>query len=208
MLVWSLRKPAGRILSVAARSVAIGCRVLVLDEPTNHLDLEAIEALVEALKAYDGTLIFVAHDRWFVSQLASRILEITDEELNDYSGTYDEYLANCGDDHLDVDSATLRAKREKNRSSRSGATRAGNGDEKRRVKRRKDLELRLVVITAAVEKAESRVETIDAAFCREGFFEETADSKVRTMQQERVDVQTEIEKLMEEWESIEGQLAE
>ena len=51
--------------------------VLVLDEPTNHLDLEAIEALVEGLEAYDGTLIFVSHDRWFVSQLANRILEIT-----------------------------------------------------------------------------------------------------------------------------------
>ena len=65
--------------------------------------------LVEALKAYDGTLIFVAHDRWFVSQLATRILEITEDALNDYSGTYDEYLADCGDDHLDVDAATLRA---------------------------------------------------------------------------------------------------
>ena len=182
--------------------------VLVLDEPTNHLDLEAIEALVEALKAYDGTLIFVAHDRWFVSQLASRILEITEERLNDYPGTYDEYLANCGDDHLDVDTATLRSKHDKKKTTRRRGGRAGDADDKRRAKRRKDLELRLEVITAAVEKAEGRVETIDAAFCREGFFEETADGKVRTMQQERVDLQTEIEKLMEEWESIENELAE
>src|SRR6185436_17481429 len=49
--------------------------VLILDEPTNHLDLEAIEALVEGLLEYDGTLIFVSHDRWFVSKLANRILE-------------------------------------------------------------------------------------------------------------------------------------
>jgi len=182
--------------------------VLVLDEPTNHLDLEAIEALVEALKTFDGTLIFVAHDRWFVSQLASRILEITHEKLNDYPGTYDEYLANCGDDHLDSDAATLRAKRGKKKTARERDTRTGDADDKRRAKRRKDLELRLEVITAAVEKAEARIETIDAAFCREGFFEETTDGKVRTMQQERVDLQTEIGKLMEEWESIEGELAE
>ena len=182
--------------------------VLVLDEPTNHLDLEAIEALVKALKAFDGTLIFVAHDRWFVSQLASRILEITDEKLNDYPGTYDEYLANCGDDHLDVDTATLRAKRGKKKTARERDTRTGDADDKRRAKRRKDLELRLEVITAAVEKAETRVEAIDAAFCREGFFEETTDSKVRAMQQERVDLQTEIGKLMAEWENIEGELAE
>ncbi|TFG66807.1 MAG: ABC-F family ATP-binding cassette domain-containing protein, partial [Gemmatimonadales bacterium] len=48
--------------------------VLVLDEPTNHLDMESIEALVESLRAFDGTLIFVSHDRWFVSQLATRVI--------------------------------------------------------------------------------------------------------------------------------------
>ena len=66
--------------------------VLVLDEPTNHLDLEAIEALVAGLEAYDGTLIFVSHDRWFVSQLATRVFEITERGINDFPGTYDEYL--------------------------------------------------------------------------------------------------------------------
>ena len=182
--------------------------VLVLDEPTNHLDLEAIEALVEALQAYDGTLIFVAHDRWFVSQLASRILEITHDRLNDYPGTYDDYLANCGDDHLDVDAATLRAKREKKTGTGARRTRSTGAEEKRRAKRQKDLELRLEVITAAVEKAEARVEAIDAAFCRAGFFDDTDPAKIRAMQQERANLETEVAKLMEEWQGLEDQLAE
>jgi ATPase subunit of ABC transporter with duplicated ATPase domains len=182
--------------------------VLVLDEPTNHLDLEAIEALVKALKAYDGTLIFVAHDRWFVSQLATRILEITPDRLNDYAGTYEEYLADCGDDHLDVDAATLRAKRVKKKSSGGRGGTTADADEKRRAKKRKDLALRLEVITVAVEKTETRVEAIDTAFCREGFFEENDAAKVRALQQERDDLQKGIEKLMEEWQSIEDQLAE
>jgi len=67
--------------------------VLVMDEPTNHLDLEAIDALNVALKAYDGTLIFVSHDREFVSSLATRVIEIKDQEVVDFQGTYDEYLA-------------------------------------------------------------------------------------------------------------------
>ncbi len=182
--------------------------VLILDEPTNHLDLEAIEALVKALKKYDGTLIFVAHDRWFVSQLASRILEITSERINDYPGTYEEYLANCGDDHLDADAATLRAKRQRKKGAATQDIKTTDANSKRAAKRKKDLTLRLEVVTAAVEKAEARVEAIDAAFCREGFFEQTAESKVRVMQQERTDLQTEIEKLMEEWQGIEDQLAE
>ena len=87
--------------------------VLVLDEPTNHLDLESIESLVEALRGYDGTLILVSHDRWFVSRLATRIVEISEEGIRDFKGSYEEYVHYCGDDHLDVDTVVLRARKEK-----------------------------------------------------------------------------------------------
>ncbi len=76
--------------------------VLVLDEPTNHLDLESIEALVEALQAYTGTLVFVSHDRWFINQLATRIIDIEADGITDYHGTYDEYVARSGTDRLDA----------------------------------------------------------------------------------------------------------
>jgi ATPase subunit of ABC transporter with duplicated ATPase domains len=66
--------------------------VMLMDEPTNHLDMESIEALNLALEHYEGTLIFVSHDREFVSSLATRIVEIKDQQLNDFHGTYDEYL--------------------------------------------------------------------------------------------------------------------
>ncbi len=68
--------------------------VLILDEPTNHMDMEAIEALNLALDHYEGTIIFVSHDREFVSSLATQIIEIKDKQLVNFSGTYDEYLAN------------------------------------------------------------------------------------------------------------------
>lgn len=67
--------------------------VMVLDEPTNHMDMEAIEALNLALVHYEGTIIFVSHDREFVSSLATQIIEIKDRKLVNFSGTYDEYLA-------------------------------------------------------------------------------------------------------------------
>ncbi|MBT7330970.1 MAG: ABC-F family ATPase, partial [Oceanospirillaceae bacterium] len=59
----------------------------------NHLDMEAIESLNKALKTYDGTLIFVSHDREFVSSLATRVVEIKDQQVFDFQGTYGEYLA-------------------------------------------------------------------------------------------------------------------
>lgn len=67
--------------------------VLLMDEPTNHLDMESIEALNLALELYEGTLIFVSHDREFVSSLANRIIEIKDKKFTDFPGSYDEYLA-------------------------------------------------------------------------------------------------------------------
>ncbi|MFW6206591.1 MAG: hypothetical protein ACOC5J_01520, partial [Gemmatimonadota bacterium] len=85
--------------------------VLVLDEPTNHLDLESIESLLEGLREFDGTLILVSHDRWFVSELATRIVEIRPDGVLDYPGTYEEYVHHCGDDHLDVDEVVLKAKK-------------------------------------------------------------------------------------------------
>ncbi|MCY0964158.1 ABC-F family ATPase [Parathalassolituus penaei] len=70
--------------------------VLIMDEPTNHMDMESIESLNLALEMYEGTLIFVSHDREFVSSLATRIIEIRDNEIVDFHGTYDEYLHSQG----------------------------------------------------------------------------------------------------------------
>jgi ATPase subunit of ABC transporter with duplicated ATPase domains len=87
--------------------------VMVLDEPTNHLDLETIEALTQALLVREGTLLFVSHDRHFVSQLATRVIELKADGLHDFNGTYDEYLERQGDDHLDAETVVLRAKKAK-----------------------------------------------------------------------------------------------
>ncbi|WP_040571517.1 ABC-F family ATPase [Shewanella benthica] len=67
--------------------------VLIMDEPTNHMDMEAIEALNNALKVFEGTLIFVSHDREFVSSLATHIIDVKDKKLVNFHGTFDEYLA-------------------------------------------------------------------------------------------------------------------
>ncbi|MCW7763501.1 ABC-F family ATPase [Photorhabdus luminescens] len=70
--------------------------ILIMDEPTNHLDMESIESLNLALELYKGTLIFVSHDREFVSSLASRVMEIKSDKVIDFKGTYDEYLRSQG----------------------------------------------------------------------------------------------------------------
>ncbi len=108
---------------VFGRLMAEQPNVLVLDEPTNHLDLEAIQALVAALQAFEGTVVFVSHDRWFVSELGTRILEVTPEGPRDFPGTYAEYLARL----------RRRSPRRRGRGAarEEGAARRGHGRRRR-----------------------------------------------------------------------------
>ena len=92
----------------------------MVDEPTNHLDFEGIEALADGLGRYDGTVVFVSHNRWFVDELATRILEIRPDGLQDYRGSYREYLAHCGDDHLDAEAVVAKARNKRKASVTDG----------------------------------------------------------------------------------------
>jgi ABC-type multidrug transport system ATPase subunit len=179
--------------------------VLVLDEPTNHLDLESIEALVDALQDYDGTLVFVSHDRWFVSRLATRIVEIRADGIRDYQGTWDEYLAHCGDDHLDG------AERSTVNGRRSTASREARTAERRRktatrellpVDRRPSTPNHLDRITSEIESAEQRMAEIDALLADSALYQESRSAEVRALVEERAALAGSVEHLMGEWESL------
>ena len=66
--------------------------IIVMDEPTNHMDMESIESLNMALEQFEGTLIFVSHDREFVSSLATRVIELRGDRFDDFGGGYEDYL--------------------------------------------------------------------------------------------------------------------
>ena len=190
--------------------------VLVLDEPTNHLDLESIEALVAGLQKYEGTLILVSHDRWFVNQLATRVVEISRSGIRDYHGTYEEYVHDCGDDHLDADSVVLKTKRTEKKARRDGGTerpaqesarasggngRGGKAHSNNATAQRRDE--RLAGITADIEAAESAIAAIDASFAAPGYFDNTPGDRIQAAQAERARLQEKVERLLEEWERLE-----
>ena len=81
---------------VLARMLYDPPNFLVLDEPTNHLDIATREMLVEALKDFEGTMLFVSHDRHFLAALSNRVLELTPEGVHAYGGGYLEYVARSG----------------------------------------------------------------------------------------------------------------
>ncbi len=84
----------GRMLF--GKMILLKANIMVMDEPTNHLDMESIEALNLALENYPGTLIFVSHDREFVSSLATRIIEMKPDGIVDFTGNYEDYLRSQG----------------------------------------------------------------------------------------------------------------
>jgi ATP-binding cassette, subfamily F, member 3 len=75
-----------------ARMLVAPSNFLLLDEPTNHLDMRAKDVLLEALRGYSGTVVFVSHDRYFIDNLATRIFEIEDGHVHVYPGNYEDYL--------------------------------------------------------------------------------------------------------------------
>jgi ATPase subunit of ABC transporter with duplicated ATPase domains len=85
---------------VIARLMLTKCNVLLLDEPTNHLDVESIDALLQALIAYPGTVIVTSHDRHFVSALGTRVLELSEKGPQLFNGTYEDFLAAQGTEYL------------------------------------------------------------------------------------------------------------
>ncbi|MCU0516897.1 MAG: ATP-binding cassette domain-containing protein [Oscillatoria sp. Prado101] len=102
--------------------------LLILDEPTNHLDIPAKEMLEEALKTYEGTVILVSHDRYFISQVANKIVEIREGELRVYQGDYHYYLSK------------IEEEKEKARLEKIAAEKAAKAAEKAAAKRAKEKE--------------------------------------------------------------------
>jgi ATPase subunit of ABC transporter with duplicated ATPase domains len=189
--------------------------VLLLDEPTNHLDMESIEALAEGLESYPGTLVFVSHDRWFVSRLATRIVEIKPQEILDYVGTYEEYVHFCGDDHLDIDTVVLKARREKRQAKREKARRAAEHDgggasgedaearaRRRRAKKRRD------ELVRAIERAEAEIGEINAVFADPATYEQSAPEEIRTLEEKLRGLETDVERMMADWQAAEDELAD
>jgi len=200
--------------------------VLVLDEPTNHLDLESIEALVKGLRSFEGTLLLVSHDRWFVSKLATRVVEVKPDGIVDYQGTYEEYVHFCGDDHLDADRVILKAKREKKKTKTSkaeGSSKGGRRGSQGRDKRGRDksaasknggkktnkgrLQAELDALMARMETADTRVSEIDELFCQLDYYEQTPPDEVRALEDERSSLQDETNDLTRQWERAEERLS-
>jgi ATPase subunit of ABC transporter with duplicated ATPase domains len=191
---------------IFCRIMAQKPNVLVLDEPTNHLDLESIQALVAALLEFEGTLLFVSHDRAFVAALATRILEVTPEGFSNFAGTYDEYLARSGDDHLDADAVVLREKQQKTSGAKETASTLSWEAQKRRKNRKKQLPVQRDQVLAEIETAEARKKELKEQWGDPSFYQRTTPAELSRLELEERELSLRIDRLTNEWEALEAEL--
>ena len=154
-------------------------------------------------------MVFVSHDRWFVSELATRILEVTPDGPRDFPGTYAEYLERCGDDHLDADAVVLKAKaanregapkpRVRSRQSLGGAEEAAQPAEGAARAPRQG---------ARRHRGGGGAQEGDRRALRgDGFFTQTSKEEILRLEQEKTDLAARVESLLKEWEALEAEIA-
>lgn len=174
-----------------------GANLLLLDEPTNHLDVHSREALEDALQAFDGTLLAVSHDRYFIRKLASRVIEMTGSSLEDYKGEYQYYLEHRRQAGTNDDDGSSQS------SSVSKQERLESKEEK--AKKRK-LEKQLSICESEISTVEARL----AEIATEMSVETTQCDHLllSSLHNEQLELESRLENLYGDWSSLSEQLEE
>ena len=171
--------------------------LLILDEPTNHLDMESKEALEDALSLFDGTILFVSHDRYFVNSVATRILELYNQRLIEYLGDYDYYVEKRDELHrtfaTEDDGPTEKTM--KTTSSKEAFSRS----KEEKAKRQKNERL-LQKTESEIEALENSLKEIDLEFQKP---ENMSNSLLLTeLSKKQEEMNDELSKLYQEWEKL------
>ena len=173
--------------------------LLLLDEPTNHLDMDSREVLEDALDDFDGTLLTVSHDRYFINRVANRVVEMRPDGVTEYLGNYDDYVEKK---RLEADGALAEAE--------GGKTRTQLDKEKRRERLKQEsartLKLKLKQAEQAIANAEERIAQLEARMADPETYK--SPDAAQKLAQEHRDAQEALDALYSDWEELSEAVSE
>jgi len=186
-----------------AKLVLSNANFLILDEPTNHLDIMSKEILEDALNGYEGTILYVSHDRYFINRTAHRILDLTEGQFVSYVGNYDYYL-----EKHDTVMAAIEANAPQNADADSAvAAKAAESEVKSDWKAQKEEQARLRKKENDLKKCEEKIAELEARISE--IDTEMSDptigtqvAKLQELSKEQTSCQEQLEKLYEQWEEL------
>lgn len=186
-----------------AKLVLSNANFLILDEPTNHLDIMSKEILEDALNGYEGTILYVSHDRYFINRTAHRILDLTEGQFVSYVGNYDYYL----EKHDTVMAAIEASTPQSADADNTAATKAAESEVKLDWKAQKEEQARLRKKENDLKKCEekiaeleTRISEIDTEMSDPSIGTQVA--KLQELTKEQAACQKQLEKLYEQWEEL------
>ena len=186
-----------------AKLVLSNANFLILDEPTNHLDIMSKEILEDALNGYEGTILYVSHDRYFINRTAHRILDLTEGQFVNYVGNYDYYL----EKHDTVMAATLTSAPQSADADNADAAKTVESEVKLDCKAQKEEQARLrkkendlKKCEEQIARLEARVSEIDTEMSDPAIGTQVA--KLQELSKEQAACQEQLEKLYEQWEEL------
>lgn len=186
-----------------AKLVLSNANFLILDEPTNHLDIMSKEILEDALNGYEGTILYVSHDRYFINRTAHRILDLTEGQFVSYVGNYDYYL----EKHDTVMAAIEASTPQSADADNTAATKAAESEVKLDWKAQKEEQARLRKKENDLKKCEEKIAELEARISE--IDTEMSDpaigtqvAKLQELTKEQTACQEQLEKLYEQWEEL------
>lgn len=186
-----------------AKLVLSNANFLILDEPTNHLDIMSKEILEDALNGYEGTILYVSHDRYFINRTAHRILDLTEGQFVSYVGNYDYYL----EKHDTVMAAIEASTPQSADADNTAAAKAAESEVKLDWKAQKEEQARLRKKENDLKKCEEKIAELEARISE--IDTEMSDpaigtqvAKLQELTKEQTACQEQLEKLYEQWEEL------
>lgn len=172
---------------------------LILDEPTNHLDIASKEILEEALNSYTGTVLYVSHDRYFINQTATRILDLTNQSVVNYIGDYDYYLEKK-EELTEKYAPTAQEATEEAKEETSSEGKLTWQQQKEEQARKRKQENELKKVEKRIEELETRDKEIDDTLVLPDVC--TNVGRCAELSREKDKIQAELEELYEKWEEL------